>query len=447
MSATGPDCRSRYYLKEERGSSLEVGRLQTAGLSYSPMISRDIGIKKARDAKHIYQYEGLSSLLQRPQKFAWRQLLKPWHLTGKERYDKCHRQIPVQSSETKTVKYDGRFRDSLPQYLASIEGEIETPERVIEEYENVHVLGPEMIVRVDRGYIVPVEVGSERKYSPRLADTVSIRNVLQNYIGRDDAERQLDRGFLLTGKRGLPFAHWFYETLPKLRWYERYCALIGQSPPLLIPAGRTNWQRDSLALMGYSDDSWIELGDWIMKVKNLAIPPHPDRNRGSSFTGSPADLRWIRDRIRSNVSENDHSYSNRVYVSRSDADRRRVRNEEELMNTLEKLNFVKYVLSELSFRDQVQLFANADIVVGPHGAGLTNLIYSTDVNVVELLTSKGASEHFFVLANELNHSYEFVLCDPVINNKIPPRHRDMVADPTRVQEVVAGIINHSRSTE
>lgn len=58
------------------------------------------------------------------------------------------------------------------------------------------------------------------------------------------------------------------------------------------------------------------------------------------------------------------------------------------MNPLEKLNFVKYVLSELSFRDQVRLFANADIIVDPHGTGLTNLIYSTDVNVVELLTSE-----------------------------------------------------------
>lgn len=394
-------------------------------------------VEKARDARQIYQYHGLASLLGMARGFGQRQLLKPWHLTDEERLKTCRRRIPVQSSETKAITYNGRFRDSLPRRLAAIEGEIETPERSIEEYENAFIVGPEMIVRIDRRYLVPVEVGSERNCSPRLAANISIRDILQNYIGSEEADHRSESGFLLTGKRGLPFAHWFYETLPKLRWYERYATLIGQTPPLLLPAGCTAWQRDSLALMGYPGDAVIEQGNSTRTVNTLAIPPHPYRNRGSRFTGSPATLRWIRNRILSNVSVGEQSFPNRVYISRSDAIRRRVLNEDTLMSTLEPLGFTKVVLSELSFRDQVRLFDGAEVVVGAHGAGLTNILYSTDVDVVELLTSEGASEHFFVLANELNHSYEFVLCDPVSDDGTPPRHRDMVADPTRVQEVIA----------
>ncbi|WP_137285802.1 glycosyltransferase family 61 protein [Halorussus salinisoli] len=406
-----------------------------------PRFSKEMNspVEIARDAVHVYRNQGLVPLLRMSRKFVHQQLLRPWHITGDEIYDKCQSQIPVQSSEKKTVSYEGSFRDSLPRHLANIEGEIETPERVIGEYQNARVLGPGMIVGIDYGYIVPVEVGSERRYSHRLADNVSIRTVLQNYVGHDDAECRLDRAFLLTGKRGLAFAHWFYETLPKLRWYERYCTLIGQAPPLMIPSGITDWQRDSLALMGYPDESWIELDCSVTEVNTLAVPPHPYRNRGSRFTGSPANLRWVRNRILSNVTESNRSLPNRIYISRSDADYRRVRNEKELLNTLAKMGFVKFALSELSFRDQVRLFANADIVVGPHGAGLTNIIYSTDVDVVELLTDEGASEHFLVLANELGHSYEFVLCDLVGDDGIPPRHSDMIADPARVRAVIEAL--------
>jgi len=372
-------------------------------------------------------------------RFVQRQVMKPWHLTGDEIYARCSRQIPVQSPERKIISYDGRFRDSLPQRLADIEGEIRTPERVIAEYEDAYVLGSGMIVRVDRGYIVPMEVGSERRYSPRLASNVSLVEALYDYIDGDRHTNELDGAFLLTGERGLPFAHWFYETLPKLRWYERYCRVIGQEPPLIVPSELTDWQRESLALMGYSADSWVEQGSGPTRVNKLAISPHDYRNRGSRFTGSPATLRWVRNRILSNVSESNRAFPNRVYVSRADADRRRVRNEDELISSLQQLGFVNYTLSDLPFEDQVRLFAGADVVVGTHGAGLTNIIYSTDIDVVDLFTSEGASEHFFVLANELNHSYDFVLCDPADDDHNPPRHKDMFVGPKSVQDVIADL--------
>lgn len=389
------------------------------------------------EAAKIYDRGGLPSLSRATGKFVRRQLLKPWHITGDDIYAKSDRTVSVQSSETKTVRYTGRFRDSLPWRLAAIEGEIETPERVVAEYGDACLLGPNGIVRVGNGYVVPVEVGSERRYSPRLAENVSIVDVLRGYAGYDSVDRELDRAFLLTGGRGMPFAHWFYETLPKLRWYERYCSVIGHEPPLVLPSGLTGWQRESLALMGYAADSWIEQREVITRVKRLAVPPHPYRNRGSRFTGSPANLRWIRNRILSNTSESDRSFANRIYISRADASRRRIRNEDELVNALAGEGFVKYVPSELSFEDQVRLFAGAGVIIGPHGAGLTNMIYSTNASVVDMFTNEGANEHFFVLANELDHSYEFVLCEPADDDDSPPRHKDMIADVASVKDVIA----------
>ncbi|WP_152042633.1 glycosyltransferase family 61 protein [Salinigranum salinum] len=396
-------------------------------------------LKMLSEAADIYRYNGPASLLLSALRFGNRRLLSPWHLTGADIYEECSQRFTVQSQIEKTLSYEGKFREELPQPLARIEGTLTTPERVIGEYEDAHVMGPAMLVRIGRSYIVPVEVGSARLESPTLSRNVSVIDVAKSYLRPDAPDRRVERGYLLTGKRGLPFAHWFYETLPKLRWYERYCALIGERPPLLLPAGLTDWQRESLRLMGYTKESWIECGRETVEVECLAIPPHPYRNRGSDFTGSPRNLQWIRDRMLSNLTDKSGSYPSRIYVSRDDAPRRQVRNEDEVMNVLSEFGFVKFVLSELAFEEQVRLFSGADVVVGPHGAGLTNMLYATDLDVVELITIEGAAEHFFVLSNELGHNYEFARCDPVSDPNTPPRHTDMTADTVRLREIMTDL--------
>lgn len=53
------------------------------------------------------------------------------------------------------------------------------------------------------------------------------------------------------------------------------------------------------------------------------------------------------------------NYSSYVYISRSDADSRRVINEEELLDELKQMGFEPYTLSELDFEEQVRLFLSS----------------------------------------------------------------------------------------
>jgi capsular polysaccharide biosynthesis protein len=75
----------------------------------------------------------------------------------------------------------------------------------------------------------------------------------------------------------------------------------------------------------------------------------------------------------------------RLYITREKAGRRRVSNEAELCRLLEARGFRKVHAEELSWREQINAFAQAKVIVAPHGAGLANLVFcQPGARVVEL---------------------------------------------------------------
>ncbi|MFM6204990.1 glycosyltransferase family 61 protein, partial [Planktothrix sp.] len=65
----------------------------------------------------------------------------------------------------------------------------------------------------------------------------------------------------------------------------------------------------------------------------------------------------------------------RIYLSREKASYRNVINPDKLFQCLKSLHFESVVLETLSFSEQVELMATASVVVAPHGAGLSNIVF------------------------------------------------------------------------
>ncbi|WP_264050208.1 glycosyltransferase family 61 protein [Methylobacterium flocculans] len=71
-----------------------------------------------------------------------------------------------------------------------------------------------------------------------------------------------------------------------------------------------------------------------------------------------------------------------VYVDRRGSSLRKLVNEDAVVSAVEQLGFVIVRLENLSQLEQITLFQNAQLVVSPHGAGLTNLCFSTPGTVI-----------------------------------------------------------------
>jgi hypothetical protein len=64
-----------------------------------------------------------------------------------------------------------------------------------------------------------------------------------------------------------------------------------------------------------------------------------------------------------------------IYVARSDAHHRRLLNEAEVIRVAEARGYRVVVPGRMTIREQADCFRRARVVVGPHGAGLTNIAF------------------------------------------------------------------------
>ncbi|MFA5999173.1 MAG: glycosyltransferase family 61 protein [Candidatus Babeliales bacterium] len=96
---------------------------------------------------------------------------------------------------------------------------------------------------------------------------------------------------------------------------------------------------------------------------------------------------------------NEHKFSKKVFISRKDGSPflgRRMINEDEVFELFEAEGFERYVLSSMSFLEQVELFHNADIVVGANGCGLINIMFcKPHTKVIEIFQERADSTFYY----------------------------------------------------
>lgn len=226
------------------------------------------------------------------------------------------------------------------------------------------------------------------------------------------APDEIESAVLLYNQWNRGYFHWTVETLTRLEGVEAYRERTGEKPKLIVGPNPTRFQLESLALLGYDRDDLIEWDRAHATVDRLIVPSvRRELNPGET---SPVAHQWLHERMRDAAdgeSTDAEDVSNLVYVSREDADYRRILNEDEVLDALEPYGFEKYVLSERSMAEDVSLFAQADVIVAPHGAGLTNALYADDATVVELFRSNYVQPVYFVLSKQLGLGYRYLLCD------------------------------------
>jgi len=244
-----------------------------------------------------------------------------------------------------------------------------------------------------------------------------------------DISEQYGVVFPMTYQPYSGYYHWVAEYLPKLRYYERYRQQPGIDPLILVGSNASKWVTESIEMI--TDANVMRCPPGPVKVDKLVLPSHY-RHHPEDYNPRPEEYRWVREQMVSSLPETGSSGPARIYVSREDATDRRVLNERAVESVLAEFGFEKLVLSELSVHQQVSIFSQAETIVGPHGAGLVNMIFAENADVLELVPENLVFPFYQCLSDHLGHEYEHLTCELSGTN--------LVVDPETVREAVADVL-------
>lgn len=128
----------------------------------------------------------------------------------------------------------------------------------------------------------------------------------------------------------------------------------------------------------------------------------------------------------------------RLFVMRENVTRRRLLNQDELAERLAALGFTCVDPGTLSFKEQVALFQGASVVVGVHGAGLTNVLFGPQEGALIELTPDGAQPFYKDLALARKWKVAQLASRPAQGEA--GAHRDFVADIGIVEQAVKPLL-------
>lgn len=181
------------------------------------------------------------------------------------------------------------------------------------------------------------------------------------------------------------YAHWTLETIPRigavlesgLRWED--------FEQLLIRNKGLRFQVEGLEALGCPQQKVLtEPPLSCFDCEKVTTTTHPANYIPSEFAinylaGPFADA------VRSHaLQQHEQPCSEKIYVSRLGS-RRALANESEVIRTLLERGFSIVNLETLSLQSKIRLFEGARIVIGAHGAGLSNLVFcKPDTRVIEI---------------------------------------------------------------
>jgi len=247
---------------------------------------------------------------------------------------------------------------------------------------------------------------------------VGIRGLLKSYLKallsllRLRSLKKLDTAYYVTNSNSKNFFHWFLDVLQKLEFMERNYRDTAESAVVIIPSShQADFMASSIAAFDFR--FFQQDNDQLLLVKNLLVVPNlaPTGNYRKEVVLN------LRKRLRNYfLSElNESMQVKRVYITRKNATKRKIINEDDLLPKLREFGFKVIDMDALSFKQQIQVMLGAEMLVSLHGAGLTHMLWMKDRGKVLEIRASGDCHNncYFTLASDLELDYYYSLADKI----------------------------------
>lgn len=234
--------------------------------------------------------------------------------------------------------------------------------------------------------------------------------------------------FITNSHSSYNFFHWNLDILQKIEFIDKIRDQILESNlKIIIPNDHTD-DYFKKTLQAFGINFYYQKKNEIILARNSILLPDiaPTGNFREEI------IRKLNQRMRNhwiNKKNIDLRNQKRIYISRKNAQRRRLKNEDEIIPILKKHGFTIVDFDILNFEEQLSYILNCEVLVGGHGSGLSHMLWMKPKSkIFEIRTENNSNDNcFFSLASALDHDYYYVMADK--NNHKKSNHlSDIIID-------------------
>ena len=212
---------------------------------------------------------------------------------------------------------------------------------------------------------------------------------------------------ILSTDAGSLYYHWLFQLLPRYELLKRAGIELNKIDYFVVCSQEQAFQRESLALLGIDRNRIIESDhSSLIRAEEMIVPSVP---LGVGCF-RPWMMEFLRSRFLPPEMQSVKSPGRRLYISRANAGYRRVLNESDVIRLLHSRGFETIAMEALTMQEQAAAMASCEIVVAPHGGGLSNIVFcSPGTKIIEIFSPELVASYFWKIANQVGLDYYYLL--------------------------------------
>jgi hypothetical protein len=318
------------------------------------------------------------------------------------------------SSEVKTYKFikEDNFKINLPQHLKEDALPNFRPFKIKYESVLLDITNPNFSFRHNLLFNYELNV----IYEPNI----DFEDLGISGISLKKCKRIRGTIAYLSNSRANHYGHWFQYTIPFVLIYRHFFKkedidyyYIGDCPV-------SRFHIDSLISLGITKKQIVNFPCKADRL--LAVVVNKENQNGTTRPYTDIfSFRFARGLFTPRRFGPKNKFFKRIYIQRGKVSYREVINEKEILKFLKKLDFIALSMDNRSIQEQADIFANANIIIAPHGTALTNLMFAKEgTKVIEILPYGYPDHSHFVFASYAKCDYYYVIGEEIDSDPAQP---------------------------
>ena len=195
------------------------------------------------------------------------------------------------------------------------------------------------------------------------------------------------------------YTHWLNDTIAAILMFSEIARDYKEYNHYIFSTTQADFHRYALERLGIDGDKvkTLQKNGPLYEFDEVEIIS-PVR---SGFVSSPI----IYEKLCGFFGERKEEIARKIYITRSDAKRRKILNEDEVLPYLKTEGFECINLSSINIDQAADFFSNATHIIAPHGAGLGNIAFCRPGTRILELYSGHISKEYWTMSNVLGLDY------------------------------------------